>query len=114
MIKSMTAFGRAKRENETKSVTVEIKSVNSRFFDCNVKLPRAYLALEERIRSYFPIVDVTAQGRYAVHFYVGAIMASFKYWVDGEFEETAEQIAEIISNLIGKENAISLMVFPEN
>jgi len=70
--------------------------------------------LEERIRSYFPIVDVTAQGRYAVHFYVGAIMASFKYWVDGEFEETAEQIAEIISNLIGKENAISLMVFPEN
>ena len=52
MIKSMTAFGRAKRENETKSITVEIKSVNSRFFDCNVKLPRAYSCLEERIRSY--------------------------------------------------------------
>ena len=67
MIKSMTAFGRAKRENETKSVTVEIKSVNSRFFDCNVKLPRAYLALEERIRSY---VQKNAVARARVEVYV--------------------------------------------
>lgn len=52
MIKSMTAFGRAKREGETKDITVEIKSVNSRFFDCNVKIPRAYLFLEERIKAY--------------------------------------------------------------
>lgn len=52
MIKSMTAFGRAKREGENKDVTIEIKSVNSRFFDCNVKLPRAYIFLEERIKEY--------------------------------------------------------------
>ncbi len=52
MIKSMTAFGRAKREGEDKDITIEIKSVNSRFFDCNVKMPRAYLFLEERIKTY--------------------------------------------------------------
>ncbi|MBQ7387115.1 MAG: YicC family protein [Clostridia bacterium] len=52
MIKSMTAFGRAKREGELKDITIEIKSVNSRFFDCNVKLPRAYIFLEERIKEY--------------------------------------------------------------
>lgn len=52
MIKSMTAFGRAKREGEDKDITIEIKSVNSRFFDCGVKLPRAYSFLEERIKSY--------------------------------------------------------------
>lgn len=52
MIKSMTAFGRAKREGEAKDITIEIKSVNSRFFDCNVKLPRAYIFLEERIKDY--------------------------------------------------------------
>ncbi len=51
MIKSMTAFGRAKREGENKDITIEIKSVNSRFFDCNVKLPRAYIFLEERIKE---------------------------------------------------------------
>ena len=52
MIKSMTAFGRAKREGEKKDITVEIKSVNSRFLDCSVKLPRAYLFLEERIKEH--------------------------------------------------------------
>ena len=52
MIKSMTAFGRGRREGEKKDITIEIKSVNSRFFDCNVKMPRVYLALEEKIKSY--------------------------------------------------------------
>jgi len=48
----MTAFGRAKREGEEKDITIEIKSVNSRFFDCTVKLPRAYIFLEERIKEH--------------------------------------------------------------
>ena len=52
MVKSMTAFGRAKRQGEAKDVTIEIKSVNSRFFDCTVKLPRAYIFLEERIKEH--------------------------------------------------------------
>ena len=52
MIKSMTAFGRAKHESEIKDITVEIKSVNSRYFDCTVKMPRAYLPLEDRIKNY--------------------------------------------------------------
>lgn len=52
MVKSMTAFGRGRREYASKDITVEIKSVNSRFFDCNVKMPRIYLALEERIKSH--------------------------------------------------------------
>ncbi|MBO5207538.1 MAG: YicC family protein [Clostridia bacterium] len=52
MVRSMTAFGRAKREGEAKDIIVEIKSVNSRFFDCTVKLPRAYIFLEERIKEH--------------------------------------------------------------
>ncbi len=52
MIKSMTAFGRAKLQGEAKDITIEIKSVNSRYFDCNVKLPRAYIFLEERIKDH--------------------------------------------------------------
>ena len=52
MMKSMTAFGRAVVEGEERTVTVELKSVNSRFFDASVKLPRAYLFLEEKIKGY--------------------------------------------------------------
>ena len=52
MFKSMTAFGRGKYESTDKDITVEIKSVNSRFFDCSVKMPRSLSLLEERVKSY--------------------------------------------------------------
>jgi uncharacterized protein (TIGR00255 family) len=67
MIKSMTAFGRAKYEGEDKTVTIELKSVNSRFFDCSVKIPRAYSFLEERIKNY---VQKNAISRAKVDVYV--------------------------------------------
>ena len=51
MIKSMTAFGRAVVEGEDKDITVEVRSVNSRYFDCNVRLPRAYSFMEEKIKA---------------------------------------------------------------
>ncbi len=52
MIKSMTAFGRARKTIGDKDVTVEIRSVNNRFFDCSVRLPRAFSFLEEKIKPY--------------------------------------------------------------
>ncbi len=52
MMKSMTAFGRALAEYEHADITVELRSVNSRFFDCSVKLPRAYVFLEDTVRGY--------------------------------------------------------------
>ena len=52
MIKSMTSFGRARETVGGKDITVEIRSVNNRFFDCTVKLPRSFSYLEERIKPY--------------------------------------------------------------
>lgn len=51
MIRSMTAYGRAKRETDERSVLVEIKSVNNRYFDCSVKISRLFGFLEEKIKS---------------------------------------------------------------
>ena len=67
MIKSMTAFGRAKLEGELRDITVEMKSVNSRFFDCSVKLPRSLSYLEERVKSY---VQKNAISRGKVDIYI--------------------------------------------
>lgn len=52
MIKSMTAFGRAVEQADGKDITIEIKSVNSRYFDCSIRISRIYNHLEEKIRSY--------------------------------------------------------------
>lgn len=51
-MKSMTAFGRARSTVGGKDITVEIRSVNNRFFDCSVKLPRAFSFLEEKVKPY--------------------------------------------------------------
>ncbi len=51
-MKSMTAFGRARHTVGGKDVTVEIRSVNNRFFDCSVKLPRAFSFLEEKVKPH--------------------------------------------------------------
>ena len=51
MTKSMTGFGRAEYSSETEKLTVEIKSVNHRYFDVSVKLPRKLNALDPIIRQ---------------------------------------------------------------
>ena len=48
----MTAFGRCRKTIDNKDFTVEIKSVNNRFFDCSVRLPRAFSYLEEKVKPY--------------------------------------------------------------
>lgn len=50
-IRSMTGFGRADIADGSYRVTCEVKAVNHRFFDLNLRLSRRYAALEERIRE---------------------------------------------------------------
>ena len=51
MVKSMTGYGRKKAENDQREVTVEIKSVNHRYLDLNINVPRIYSFLEEAVKS---------------------------------------------------------------
>ena len=51
MIKSMTGYGSGKAEAGTKTFTVELKSVNSRYSDFSIKMPRIYTFLEDAIRK---------------------------------------------------------------
>ena len=51
MIKSMTGYGSGKAELGSKTFTVEIKSVNSRYSDFSIKMPRIYTFLEEPMRK---------------------------------------------------------------
>ena len=52
MFRSMTAFGRARQTVNGKDITAEIKSVNNRYLDCNVKISRLYSFLEDKIKQY--------------------------------------------------------------
>ncbi|MBO6231867.1 MAG: YicC family protein [Ruminiclostridium sp.] len=51
MIRSMTGFGRDHRIIDGREYLVEIRSVNSRYYEFNAKLPRQYMFLEEKLKS---------------------------------------------------------------
>lgn len=51
MIRSMTGFGRAERTSERRKLTVEMKSVNNRYLDFNIRMPRKFSFLEAKIRQ---------------------------------------------------------------
>ena len=114
MIKSMTAFGRAKLEGAEKDITVEIKSVNSRFFDCSVKMPRAYLSLEERIKNY---VQKNAVSRAKVDVFITVdnhSAAPQKLDVDVSYAESYIAALHELRDKFGLADDISVMTVARN
>lgn len=73
MIRSMTGYGRAVQTLNGREITVELRSVNNRFLDCSVRLPRAFSyaedALKQSVKEFvsrgkvdmFVTVNVTAE-----------------------------------------------------
>ena len=51
MVKSMTGYGRAEETFNGCTITVELRSVNNRYLDCNVRIPRLYLFAEDAIKT---------------------------------------------------------------
>ena len=48
---SMTGYGSAKGTVEGQEITVELKSVNNRFLDCSVRMPRSFLFAEDAVKK---------------------------------------------------------------
>lgn len=69
--------------------------------------------LSERVQCYFPVVIENPAGKYAVHYYVGAILSVFKLWFDNGMVESVDEISEIIFNLINNADAIDYIVIPK-
>ena len=47
----MTGYGRAQRVYGSRTVTIELRSVNNRYLDCTVKMPRAYISAEDALKG---------------------------------------------------------------
>ena len=74
MIKSMTGFGRAELTDEKRTVVVEIRSVNHRYCDINVKMARRYAFAEEKIKA--TIKEVIKRGKLDVSVVVESMTES--------------------------------------
>lgn len=51
MIKSMTGYGSAKGVSGAIDISVEVKSVNNRYLDCTIRIPRVYSVMEETLKA---------------------------------------------------------------
>lgn len=65
MIKSMTGYGRGRYENDGREFLVEIKSVNHKYHDINIKLPRSISFLEEVVKKR--INEVVNRGKIDIY-----------------------------------------------
>ena len=52
MIQSMTGYGKAQLELSNSNVIIELKSLNSKHLDLNIKLPKAYKHQEIKLKKY--------------------------------------------------------------
>lgn len=68
MIKSMTGYGRYEHIDESRKIVIDLRSVNHRYSDITVKVPRAYGYMEDKIREY--VSSQVSRGKVEVFLYV--------------------------------------------
>ncbi len=114
MVRSMTAFGRATASVEGKEITAELKSVNSRFLDCNIKISRMYSFLEDRVREY-----VQARGikRGKLDVYIGVDVVEkmgVELRLDEAYTESYIKALRDLQEKFGLKDDISVMSVAQN
>jgi uncharacterized protein (TIGR00255 family) len=115
MISSMTGFGRAKIEQSAFQITVEMKSVNHRFLEMNIRLPRQMMMFEDKIRKL--IGEYVSRGRIEVSILIeGEGLVERRLRVDWNLLEQYAALMKETENkfqLQGSVTAQQLLLMPE-
>ncbi|WP_040346652.1 YicC/YloC family endoribonuclease [Neobacillus bataviensis] len=107
MVISMTGFGRGKAVSGSFSVNVEVKTVNHRFSEMNIRMPRQLLKIEDKIKK--KLNEYIRRGRVEVYVSVeGEGVVTRKVHVDWKLIEEYYQFIEQARNKYGIEETITL------
>ena len=112
---SMTGYGSAKGSVEGQEITVELKSVNNRYLDCSVRLPRNFLFAEDTVKQAVSV----GVSRGKVDVFVSAQASQDSGTVVSVNEELARGYRDAVAHIaetLGLEsglNAFSLARFPD-
>ena len=115
MIKSMTGYGSAKGTVEGIDVTVELKSVNNRYLDVSVRLPRSFIFAEETVKA--AVSSHITRGKIDVFVSVDSSMADDMVVRVNEpllrgYYEALDRISGIF-DIRNEPDALSLSRFPD-
>ena len=116
MIKSMTGYGRAKEILNKRDITVEVRSVNNRYLDCTVKMPRMYSFAEDAVKQH--VQQAISRGKVDVYITVDASAADVaKVAVNrelaGQYAAALAELAEVCGEDAYRATPEQLSRFPD-
>ena len=107
MVRSMTGFGRCKMSVNEYDINIDIKSVNHRYLDLNIKLPKYYAFLEEKIRE--KVSSVITRGKIEVSVYIKLVGSDEKEIVLNEpLCENYISVLTALKNKLGTDDKIDI------
>ena len=113
MANSMTAFGRAVKAVNNKTITVELKSVNSRYLDPTVKISRPYSFLEEKVKS--KLTASITRGKVEIYVGIDQIGSPDTHiTLDRPYLENYLTVLQTLKELYGLKDDISVMQVAQN
>lgn len=115
MIKSMTGYGCAKGTSGDIDITVELKSVNNRYLDCNIRMPRVYSAFEDALKT--AVTKSISRGKVDVYVNIDSskannVTVTFNKPVADAYMTVLKSISQEYG-LSASVNAIELTRFPD-
>ena len=115
MVKSMTGYGRARQTLNGRDITVEVRSVNNRYLDCTVKVPRTYIFAEDAVKAR--VQKAVSRGKVDVLITIDAAAADETVVAVNEplargYYEALTRLKEMFSLEDGL-NAVTLAKFPD-
>ena len=115
MIRSMTGFGKAEYTEDGVCVTVEVSSVNGRFFDMKTKMPKSLSEYESKLRTI--VQEYIERGRVTVSVYIDQPgLSADELNVDFDVIRKYMSIADDVSSTFDVENTVdiqTLLMLPE-
>ena len=115
MVKSMTGYGRARQTLNGRDITVEMRSVNNRYLDCTVKVPRTYIFAEDSVKAR--VQKAVSRGKVDVFITIDAAAADETVVAVNEplargYYEALTRLKDMFSLEDGL-NAVTLAKFPD-
>jgi uncharacterized protein (TIGR00255 family) len=115
VVKSMTGYGRARQTLNGRDITVEVRSVNNRYLDCTVKVPRTYIFAEDSVKAR--VQKAVSRGKVDVFITIDAAAADETVVAVNEplargYYEALTRLKDMFSLEDGL-NAVTLAKFPD-
>ena len=108
MLRSMTAYGRHSASVGNKEIIIEMKSVNNRFLDCTVRLPRSHSYLEDKIKKEIAARGIS-RGKLEVGIIINKTESESEIIVDKGFADAYITALRSLRDEFGLRDDISVM-----